>query len=97
MNREDIINDIAYKTTDAAIEYYNTMFKSPRKIDMGDITDAFESGAEWDREYIINKTIEYLTLKLYTGHDDWNDSVVVSDRCNSVEDFISNYLDFIKH
>lgn len=38
---------------------------------------------------------EFLREKLYEGRDDWNDKVVISDRCNSVDEFIESFKNYV--
>ena len=46
-------------------------------------------------ETIIEKACEYLKIHLYEGLDDWNDKVVISDRCNSIDDFIGDFKNYL--
>ena len=51
--REEIINNIGYKMTRAALEYVE-------KHEFADAIDAFEAGAEWMQEKMIDKACEWL-------------------------------------
>lgn len=42
MNREEVVNNIGYKMTKAAMEYYRENCANDV-----DLSDAFEEGAEW--------------------------------------------------
>ena len=53
--REEIINNIGYKITKAAVEYYQANCANDV-----DLLDAFEEGAEWMQETMIEKTCEWL-------------------------------------
>jgi hypothetical protein len=50
--REEIVNNIGYKMTRAALEYVE-------KHEFADAIDAFEAGAEWMQEKMVEKAIEY--------------------------------------
>lgn len=43
----------------------------------------------------VEKACDYLRSKLYEGFDDWNDKVVISDRCNTVDDFIESFKNYM--
>lgn len=51
--REEIINNIGYKMTRAALEYVE-------KHEFADAIDAFEAGAEWMQNTMIDKTCSIL-------------------------------------
>lgn len=51
--REEIINNIGYKMTRAALEYVE-------KHEFADAIDAFEAGAEWMQNTMIDKACEWL-------------------------------------
>ena len=48
MNREEIVNNIGYQMTKAAMEYYQA--NCTKDVDL---SDAFEEGAEWMQETMI--------------------------------------------
>ncbi len=50
--REEIINNIGYKMTRAALEYVE-------KHEFADAMDAFEAGAEWMQETMIEKVCDW--------------------------------------
>jgi hypothetical protein len=54
--REEIVNNIGYQTTKAAMEYYQA--NCTKDVDL---SDAFEEGAEWMQKTMIEKACEYLT------------------------------------
>lgn len=56
--REEIINNIGYKMTRAALEYVE-------KHEFADAMDAFEAGAEWMQETMIEKAIQWLFENVY--------------------------------
>ena len=72
MTREDIVNSLAYKTTDAAIQYCRKNHPHYDGDIMGDITDTFEAGAEWADEHpkegmiSLDKVVKYLE-QYHTG------------------------------
>ena len=51
--REEIINNIGYKMTRAALEYVE-------KHEFADGIDCFEAGAEWMQKTMIEKACEWL-------------------------------------
>ena len=51
--REEIINNIGYKITKAAVEYYQANCANDI-----DLLDAFEAGAEWMQETMIERLRE---------------------------------------
>ena len=53
--REEIINNIGYKMTRAALEYVE-------KHEFADAMDAFEAGAEWMQKIMIDKAREWFNL-----------------------------------
>ena len=50
---EEIVNNIGYKMTRAALEYIE-------KHEFADAMDAFEAGAEWADKTMIEKACEWL-------------------------------------
>lgn len=100
MNREEIVNSRAYQVTKAALEYYNEHHQDKDV----NLTDAFEAGAEWDKEAIIEKACKWLQKTLYI-HTEINEDKhwckdnpinwVTSDH-NSVEDFIESFKESLK-
>lgn len=97
MNREEIVNSRAYQVTKAALEYYNENQEA-------DLTEAFEAGAEWDKEVIIEKACRWLQKTLYI-HIEFNEnkdwckdnpiSRVISNH-SSVEEFIKDFRESLK-
>ena len=51
--REEIINNIGYKMTKAALEYVE-------KHEFADVIDAFEAGAEWANKTMIDKVCNFI-------------------------------------
>lgn len=56
--REEIVNNIGYKMTRAALEYVE-------KHEFADAMDAFEAGAEWMQETMIEKATQWLIRRGY--------------------------------
>ena len=52
--REEIENNIGYKITKAAVEYYRTNCANDV-----DLSEAFEEGAEWMQETMIDKAWDW--------------------------------------
>ena len=55
MKREEIVNNIGYQLTRAAVDYIE-------KHEFADGMDCFEAGAEWMQETMIEKACEWLKL-----------------------------------
>ena len=53
--REEIENNIGYKITKAAMEYYQANCANDV-----DLSDAFEEGAEWMQETVINMACDWI-------------------------------------
>lgn len=60
MTREEIVATRQYQLTDAAIEYCRKEHPHHDGETLGEITDAFEAGAEWGHKYLIEKVKKYL-------------------------------------
>ena len=58
--REEIENHIGYKITKAAVEYYQANCANDV-----DLSDAFEAGAEWMQETMIEKVCKWMEDNLY--------------------------------
>jgi single-stranded DNA-specific DHH superfamily exonuclease len=56
--RGEIVNNIGYKITRAALDYVE-------KHEFADAMDAFEDGAEWMRETMIEKATQWLFENVY--------------------------------
>lgn len=56
--REEIVNNIGYKMTRAALEYVE-------KHEFADAMDAFEAGAEWMQNTMIEKACEWLKENIW--------------------------------
>lgn len=56
MARKEIENSKAYQVSKEALKYYNEHYKD-KDIDL---MDAFEAGAEWDEEVMIDKACDWL-------------------------------------
>lgn len=74
MKREEIVNNIGYQLTRAAVDYIE-------KHEFADGMDCFEAGAEWMQEKMIEKAVEWITEHIdipYEG-EFIDDSPVASD------------------
>ena len=58
--REEITNNIGYKITKAAMEYYQTNCANDV-----DLSEAFEGGAEWMQNTMIEKACKWLFENVY--------------------------------
>ena len=66
MSREEIVNNIGYQLTRAAIDYIE-------KHEFADSMDCFEAGAEWMQKKMIDKACEWIEAYLFDigFPDDW--------------------------
>lgn len=60
ITREDIEKMFAYNCTDRAINYCRRTYPQIYGDKMGEITDAFEAGAEWAKGFIIERAVKWL-------------------------------------
>lgn len=60
MTREEIEKNRQYQLTGAAIEYCRKEHPHYDGEMLGEITDAFEAGAEWEHKRLIAKACEWL-------------------------------------
>ena len=73
MSREEIVNNIGYQLTRAAIDHIE-------KHEFADSMDCFEVGAEWMQKKMIDKACEWIKKEVL---DDYQGVI----RGNIVEDF----------
>lgn len=74
MSKEEIVNNIGYQLTRAAVDYVE-------KHEFADSIDCFEAGAEWMQKKMIEKACEWITEHIdipYEG-EYIDDSPVASD------------------
>lgn len=90
MSREEIVNNIGYQLTRAAVDYIE-------KHEFADGMDCFEAGAEWMQKKMIDKACEWLKEYMYVEHifeyseDDEPVHYVCASTCNSVDEFINKF------
>lgn len=60
ITREEIEKMFAYNSTDRAINYCRRTYPKKYGDKMGEITDAFEAGAEWSKDFIIERAVKWL-------------------------------------
>lgn len=60
MTREEIEKNRQYQLTGAAIEYCRKELPHYDGEALGEITDAFEAGAEWEHKRLVEKACQYL-------------------------------------
>lgn len=60
MTREEIEKDRQYQLTGAAIDYCRKEYPHYDGEALGEITDAFEAGAEWEHKRLVEKACEWL-------------------------------------
>ena len=81
--REEIINNIGYKMTRAALEYVE-------KHEFADAIDAFEAGAEWANKTMIEKACEWLYNQALDGfYNEDGTNILLSD--GTKEKFIKSF------
>lgn len=61
MTREEIEKNRQYQLTGAAIDYCRKEHPHYDGETLGEITDAFETGAEWEHKRLIDKACEWLS------------------------------------
>lgn len=69
MTREEIENNRQYQQTDAAIDYCRKEHPHYDGEALGEITDAFEAGADWGHKRIVEKACEYLQKALMVNEE----------------------------
>lgn len=60
ITREEIEKMFAYNCTDRAINYCRRTYPKKCGDKMGEITDAFEAGAEWAKDFIVERAVKRL-------------------------------------
>lgn len=62
MTREDIEKCFQYHEAGAAMKYYYQERERLGEIEGDNVVNAFEAGAEWAQEFIIERACEWLEL-----------------------------------
>lgn len=77
MTREEIEKNRHYQLTGAAIDYCRKEHPHYDGEALGEITDAFEAGAEWEHKRLVEKACEWLesAIRPYAGYSDTVDVV----------------------
>lgn len=78
MTREEIEKDRQYQLTGAAIDYCRKELPHYDGEELGEITDAFEAGAEWEHKRLIEKACEWLNsvdMRMYVIADHTSSNV----------------------
>ena len=60
ITREEIEKTFTYNCVDRAIKYCRRTYPHYDGDKMGEITDAFEAGAEWSKDFIIERAVKWL-------------------------------------
>jgi hypothetical protein len=81
MTREEIEKNRQYQLTGAAINYCHKEHPHYDGEALGEITDAFEAGAEWEHERLVEMACEWLRRN-YTNY-------MINDLSKYVEDVCS--------
>ena len=68
MTREDIERMFAYQAADAANKYAGDRCRKDRSISASKL-EAFEAGAEWAQEFMIERACDWLKLNLGSPKD----------------------------
>ena len=64
MTREEIEKCFSHHEASAAMKYYEQEQERLGEIEGDDVVNAFESGAEWAQEFIIERACEWLELHI---------------------------------
>lgn len=104
MTREEIEKDRQYQLTGAAIDYCRKEYPHYDGEMLGEIVDAFESGAEWEHKRLVEKAKEWLENTLYIHTEIENDRDFneicrtdwVTSGYDSVEDFINSFCKYME-
>ena len=81
MTRDEIERNRQYQLTGAAIDYCRKEHPHYDGETLGEITDAFEAGAEWEHKRLVEKAYEWLRRN-YTNY-------MINDLSKYVEDVCS--------
>ena len=81
MTRDEIERNRQYQLTGAAIDYCRKEHPHYDGEALGEITDAFEAGAEWEHKRLVEKAYEWLRRN-YTNY-------MINDLSKYVEDVCS--------
>ena len=65
MTREELEKNRQYQLTGAAIDYCRKENPHHGGEALGEITDAFEAGAEWEHKRLVDKACEWLWNEIY--------------------------------
>ena len=88
MTREEIEKDRQYQLTGAAIDYCRKELPHYDGEALGEIVDAFEAGAEWERKRLVDMAVKWLVMNAsdyaISTTGDGDDCIVSLDM---VEDF----------
>lgn len=60
ITREEIEKTFTYNCVDRAIKYCRRTYPHYDGDKLGEITDAFEAGAEWSKGFIIERVVKWL-------------------------------------
>lgn len=60
ITREEIEKTFTYNCVDRAIKYCRKTYPHYDGDKLGEITDAFEAGAEWSKGFIIERVVKWL-------------------------------------
>lgn len=71
MTREEIEKDRQYQLTGAAIDYCRKELPHYDGEALGEITDAFEAGAEWEHKRLVEKACEWLISAFDKLHNEY--------------------------
>lgn len=72
MTREEIENNRQYQLTGAAIDYCRKEHPHYDGEALGEITDAFEAGAEWEHKRLVEKACEWLISSFDHLHNEYH-------------------------
>ena len=97
MTREEIEKNRQYQLTGAAIDYCRKEHPHYEGEILGEITDAFEAGAEWEHKRLVDKTCGWMKQNMYVEYifehneDEKPVQYVCASACDSVDEFVNNF------
>lgn len=87
MTREEIEKDRQYQLTGAAIDYCRKELPHYDGEALGEITDAFEAGAEWEHKRLVEKACSLLISSLSQLRSEYGRRLVFVNKSDFIESF----------
>ena len=90
MTREEIEKNRHYQLTGAAFDYCRKEHPHYDGEALGEITDAFEAGAEWERKRIVEKACDWLIENFYDHpHEQY---FICSESFDCIEEMVEQFM-----